>query len=155
MNVITGQRPNLVQPLIDRAKRLAPEAPETYRYSAIYNANTFFQYETALDEIERYLELRPRAAFGHRMRGFLLYRLRRYADSNKALEQAVRLEPNHDYAYALMSRNYALLAQSASGSAKRRFAEQALSMQHKAAAAPAADAQRISWLKRWLERRLG
>jgi tetratricopeptide (TPR) repeat protein len=153
--VITGQRPNLVQPLVQEAKQLAPDAPEPYKYAAIYNANTFFQYRTALMEIDRYLELRPQHAFGHRMRGFLLYRLGRYADAIGALEKAVELEPGHPYAYGLMARNYALLARKAQGREKTRLTSLARSMQQRAAEVSAPDSQRLTWLNRWLERRIG
>ncbi|MEJ2089830.1 MAG: tetratricopeptide repeat protein, partial [Gammaproteobacteria bacterium] len=153
--VITGQRPNLVQPLLQEVKRMAPEAPEPYKYAAIYNANTYFQYRTALVEIDRYLELRPRHAFGHRMRGFLLYRLRRYEDAISSLEEAVKLEPTHGYAYGLMARNYALLARKAQGREKTRLTSLARSMQQRAAELSAPDSQRVTWLNRWLERRIG
>ena len=155
LNVITGQRPNLVRPLIERARRLAPDAPEPFKYAAIYNANSFFQYRTALEDIAGYLELRPQDAFGHRMRGFLKYRLGRYAEAIEALEEAADLERDDGYAYSLMARSYALLARKAEGGEKVRLTSLARTMQRRAAQASGPDAQRVAWLKRWLERRIG
>ncbi len=136
--VITGQRPNIVRPLIDRARQLAPDAADPHRYAAIYNINSFFQYETALFEIEQYLVKRPRDLFGFQLKGFLLYRLGRYAESIDVLQHAVDIDANDAYAYALMARDYALLARSAIGSEKHRLRSQATTMQNRAAAAPSA-----------------
>jgi hypothetical protein len=154
LNVITGQRPHLVHPLIDRAKQLAPQRPEPYRYSAIFNVNSFFQYQSALTEIERYIELRPNDAFGNNLKGFVQYRLGRYAHSIASLERALELAPDNGYAYALMSRDYALLARKASAPRKAHYRKLALRMRERAASVPAPDAQRLARLDRWLARRL-
>ncbi len=108
--VITGQRPKLVAPLLERAKAEAADRPEPWRYSAIYNVNSFFQYRTALGDIERYIALRPDDAFGHNVKGFLLYRLASYEDAIAALERAAALAPDDDYASSLLARCHALLA---------------------------------------------
>lgn len=155
LNVITGQRPNIVRPLIERAKALAPQAPEPYKYAAIFNVNSFFQYRTALEEIDRYLALRPSDAFGYRMRGFLSYRLGRYADAIDALEEAAELDPADGYAYGLMARSYALLARDVEGPEKMQLTARARSMQQRAVEAFGPDASRAAWLNRWLERRIG
>ena len=155
LNVITGQRPNRVQPLLKRAKQLAPQRPEPYKYAAIYNANTFLQYATAMQEIESYLELRPKSVFGHNMRGFLLYRLGRYRDSIDALERAAALEPDTAYAYALMARDFMLLARKANGLRKRRLQDQAVAMQRKALTGATSHPQRLRWLDSWLAAQLG
>ena len=144
-----------MRPLIERARRLAPDAPEPFKYAAIYNANSFFQYRTALEDIDGYLELRPQDVFGHRMRGFLNYRLGRYPEAIEALEEASEIDPDDGYAYGLMARSYALLARKAEGAEKVRLISLARSMQRQAADASGADTQRVAWLKRWLERRIG
>jgi tetratricopeptide (TPR) repeat protein len=154
-NVITGRRPNHVRPLLKHAKKLAPERPEPYKYAAIYNVNSFLQYETALKDIEHYIARRPDDAFGYNVKGFLLYRLGRYADSIDTLEQAVERDPANGYAYALMTRDYVLLYRTASGLAKDRYRKRALTMQHKAISVPAPDPQRLYWLRTWVERRMG
>jgi tetratricopeptide (TPR) repeat protein len=155
LNVITGRRPNHVQPLLERAKRLAPERPEPWRYAAIFNVNSFFQYETALSDIERYIERRPGDAFGYRFKGFLFYRLGRYSDSVDALERAIELDADDGYTYALMARDYALLYRKASGLRKDRYRSKALAMQQRAAGVPAPDPQRLQRLQAWMQRRLG
>ena len=149
-----NRRPNVVIPLIRRAKQLAPDSPEPWKYSALYNVTAFFQYRTALEDIERYLQLFPQDPFGHDMKGFVLYRLGSYAESIDALRRAVALDPDDGYAYALMARDYALLARKASGTERERYRDLALAMQRKAEAAPASDGQRLAWLQRWMARRL-
>lgn len=152
--VTTDQRPDLVHPLIRRAKELAPESPEPFKYAAVYNVNSVFQYQTALEEMQRYLALRPDDSFGHRMKGFLLYQLGRYEDSLGALERAVALEPDDGYAYALMARDYAMLARKAGALNKERYKAKALAMRREAGNLPAPDVRRLFWLDSWLKGRL-
>jgi tetratricopeptide (TPR) repeat protein len=154
LNVITDQRPRLVRPLIERAKQLAPESAEPYKYSAMYNVNSVFQYRTALEETERYIELRPTDPFGYDMKGFMLYRLGKYTDSIDALERAVELEPDDGYAYALMARDYVMLARKATLLTRRHYREKALEMRQKALDVRVPDVRRLAWLERWLRRML-
>lgn len=148
--VITDQAPGQVRPLIDRARQLAPDHPDPWKYSAIYNINSVFQYQTALGEMDHYIALRPDDPFGYRMRGFIQYRLADYADSITTLELAVALDANDDYAYALMARNYRLLARRASGMRREGYLEQALAMRELAAGVSTRDQQRLEWLDTWL-----
>jgi tetratricopeptide (TPR) repeat protein len=154
LNVNTNQRPNTVRPLIERARNLAPGSAEPFKYSALYNITAFFQYRTALNDIERYIALRPDDPFGHDIRGFLFYRLGEYANSIKALERAVELNPDDGYAYTLMARDYALLARKAAGPVRKHYKEKALAMQDKAEQVPAPDPRRLAWLARWLKKRI-
>lgn len=149
-----NRRPNVVHPLILRAKQLAPDHPAAYKYSALYNVTAFFQYRTALEDAERYIELRPNDPFGHDLKGFLLYRLGRYGDSVAALERAVALDPDDGYAYAIMARGYAMRARKANGGQKAHYEDMARTMQRKAQRVAAPDPQRLAWLDRWMSRRL-
>ena len=154
LNVITGRRPNHVHSLLKQARKLDPDNPEPDKYSAIYNVNTFFQYKTALEDIKTYLEKRPRDPFGYNFLGFLHYRLGDYQDSIDVLREAVQIDSDNVYAYALMARDFALLYRKASSSDPRRPALKAaaLSMLNKARTAPTPDARRVAWLESWLER---
>ena len=143
-----------MHPLIRRAKELAPDSPEPWKYSALYNVTAFFQYATALTDIERYIELRPDDPFGHDVKGFLLYRLGRYQESIDALQRAVALDADDGYAYALMARDYTLLARKASPQTRERFQDEARRMRQMAASVRAPDKQRLAWLDRWMSRRL-
>jgi tetratricopeptide (TPR) repeat protein len=154
LRVITGQRPRRVRPLIERARLLAPERPEPWKYSAIYNVNSFFQYRAALADIERYVELAPSDPLGHAMKGFLLYRLGEYRNSIAVLERAARLDPESAYAYALMARCHALLSRDASGPEALRYRDQAREMRRRAGSVGAPDAQRQAWLDAWLAQRI-
>ena len=155
LNVITGRRPNHVTPLLKQAKQLNPDSALPYKYAAIYNVNTFFQYRTALAEIETYLEKRPGDAFGYNFLGFLHYRLGNYRESIDALEKAVEIRADNAYAYALLARDYTLLHNRASNIDPRRagYRQDALAMLHKAETAATPDPQRIAWLKTWLRGR--
>ena len=155
LNVVTGRRPNHVHPLLERAKKLDPNNPDPYKYSAIYNVNTYFQYKTALKEIETYIQKRPADVFGQNMLGFLYYRLGEYEKSIDALRKAVEINPDNVYAYALTARDYTLLHKKANKIDPRRpaYKTAALEMLHKAETVPTPDLRRIAWLKSWLRRR--
>jgi len=154
LNVIVGRRPNHVQPLLERAKKMAPARAEPYKYSAIYNVNSFFQYTTALKDIEKYIKRQPDDAFGYNFKGFLYYRIGQYADSIDALEQAIARDSANGYTYALLARDYTLLYKKASALSKDLYRKKALAMQRKAANVPAPDPQRLRWLQLWMQRRL-
>ena len=155
LNIISGQRPNHVTPLIKHAKQLDPASALPYKYSAIYNVNSFFQYETALQDIETYIERQPGDAFGYNVKGFLHYRLGNYRESIDALEQALELSTDNVYASALMSRDYALLFSKANKLDPRRasYRKQALTRLHQAETATTRDVARISRLRHWLQQR--
>ncbi|MDX1735940.1 MAG: TPM domain-containing protein, partial [Halioglobus sp.] len=154
LSVNVNRRPHVVRPLLQQARRLAPDDPAPYRYSAIYNVTAFFQYETALEDTQRVIELLPEDVFGHDMKGFLLYRLGRYADSIDALEKALALDADDGYAYSIMARDYAMLARQASGRDKERLSDRARAMRARARQVTAPDIQRLAWLDRWLHRRI-
>jgi Zn-dependent protease with chaperone function len=113
LNVITGRRPAHVHPLLVRLKKLAPNNPEVYKYAAIYNVNSFFQYETALADMLAYVKLRPGDAFGHSFIGFLHYQLGDHRASVESLRRALAIAPNDAYANAWLARNLTLLSRHA------------------------------------------
>jgi len=155
LNVITGRRPNHVMPLLKHAKSLNPSDPTAWMYAAVYNVNTFFQYETALRDIRTYIDLAPNDYLGHDFLGFLHYRLGEYQQSIKALKDSVHLNSNNVYAYCLLARNYALLYRDANRLNPRRAAykDQVFEMLAKAETNATTDPIRVAWLKSWLNQR--
>jgi hypothetical protein len=119
LNVITGRRPPHVHPLLARLKELTPNNPEVHKYAAIYNVNSFFQYETALVDMLAYVKLRPDDAFGHKFMGFLYYQLGDRRASIESLQRALEIAPNDAYANAWLARNHALLSRNAKSNASR------------------------------------
>ena len=154
LHVITDQRPNLVHPLIDKARQLAPQSPMPFKYAAIYKVNSSFQYRSALKEVRRYIALRPDDPFGYDMKGFILFRLGRYQDAIDALQEAVERDPEDGYAYALMARNYAMLARKAHWPKKDRYRDKARAMQQEAAGVALPDSVRLARLDHWLNKML-
>jgi uncharacterized membrane protein YgcG len=153
LRISTAQRPNLVQPLLD--KLLAGEAvpPEALQYAAVYQVNAFLQYRTALGLAERYSALRPRDAWGHNMQGFLHYRLSQFEQALQAHQRALALEPNSGYAHSQLARIYTQLYRRGETPVQReryrRLAEGAV-VQALATTAP----DRVSRLTRWVQARL-
>ncbi len=155
LNVITGRRPNHVKPLLARARRLEPNSAEPDKYSAIYNVNVLLQYETALKDIESYIGKRPDDVFGYNFKGFIHHRLGRYRRSIEVLDEAIEMNPDNVYAYALLARNYALLHEQSNKLDPRRrsYRASALAMLRGAEAAPTRDHRRVARLTSWLKRR--
>ena len=119
LNVITGRRPTHVHPLLSRLKKLAPDRPEVYKYAAIYNVNSFFQYETALANMQAYVTLRASDAFGHSFVGFLHHQLGDHRASIGSLQRALEIAPDDAYANAWLARNQARLSRSAQSGSTR------------------------------------
>jgi tetratricopeptide (TPR) repeat protein len=155
LNVITARRPTHVKPLLERLKKLAPNQADVYKYAAIYDVQSFFQYETALTEMRAYVKLRPEDAFGHNFIGFLHHQLGDNEASIESLERAVEISPDNVYAYSLLARDHALLASSArSDSSRRRHREQAFAMLRRAEASPTPSPARVERLRKWLDGKL-
>jgi Zn-dependent protease with chaperone function len=113
LNVITGRRPTHVHPLLARLRKLAPSNPEVHKYAAIYNVNSFFQYETALADMLTYVKLRPLDAFGHSFVGFLHYQLGDHRAAVDSLRRALEIAPNDAYANRWFARSRARLSRRA------------------------------------------
>jgi tetratricopeptide (TPR) repeat protein len=152
LNVITARRPVHVTPLLEHLKKVAPDRAEVYKYAAIYDVQSAFQYETALGEMREYVRLRPGDPFGHNFIGFLHYGLGDYEASVESLERAVEISPDNVYAYALLARDHALLVSSAkSDSTRRRHRERALAMLRRAEASATSNPGRVERLREWLD----
>lgn len=113
LNVITGRRPAHVHPLLLRLRKLVPNNPQVYKYAAIYNVNSFFQYETALADMLTYVKLRPDDAFGHSFVGFLHYQLGDHHASVESLRRALEISPNDAYANRWLARSRTRLSRRA------------------------------------------
>lgn len=153
LNVITGRRPNHVQPLIERAKSLNPDDPIPYKYAAIYNVNSFFQYKTALNEIEAYLDHGGDVIFGHSVEGFLHYRLNQYEKAVVALDKVLNSAPNDIYALSLLARVYGLRYLGSSELDPRRAHYQAKAKEYlrRAQDVPEGEVGRVSRVTNWMQ----
>jgi hypothetical protein len=151
-NVVTGRRPNHVQPLLKRAKALAPEDPLPFKYSAIYQVNTFFQYKTALGEIEGYLRRGGDPAFGYKFKGFLYYRLKEYERAAAALNEVLAVEADDTYALSLLARVHALryLQLDKVDPRRERARKQAVAYLRRAQSTGSPDAGRVARVTRWM-----
>lgn len=154
LRISTAQRPNFVQPLLQRLLALESVPPEALQYAAVYQVNAFLQYRTALDFAERYSTQRPEDSWGYNMQGFLHYRLSQFEQALQAHRRALALEPASGYAHAQRARIYTQLYRRGETQVQReryrRLAEAALGQaQITGAAGPAAR------LSRWVQARLG
>lgn len=153
LNVITGRRPNHVQPLIQRAKALAPQDSLPYKYAAIYYVNTFFQYQTALKEINAYLQYGGDVVFGRNVEGFLHYRLKQYEQSVAALEKVIVTAPDDVYALSLLARVYSLRYPKLNDLDPRRQSFQASARKYlrRAQSTSADDVSRVHRVATWMQ----
>ncbi len=153
LRISTAQRPNLVQPLLDRLLAQEPVSPEALQYAAVYQVNAFLQYRTALELAERYSALRPKDAWGHNMQGFLHYRVSQFESALQAHQRALALAPDNGYAHSQLARIYTQLYRRSETQVQRSryrgLAEDAL-----ARALPATGSDRASRLDRWVQARL-
>lgn len=145
-------------PLLNKAKQLNPLSALPYKYSAILNVDTNFQYKTALEELKEYVKREPCDVFGWNFLGYLYYCLEDYSQAIDAFNKAVQLQIDNCYAFCKLSMAYGELYLRANVLDPRRsyYKNSVKEMFNKAQAVPASDKRRIGWLKSWLrEKKIG
>ena len=137
---------------LKKAKQLNPENPEPYKYLGIVYLDAFYQFESAVKEMEAYVQQNPQDVFSRNYLGYLYYCLQNYPDALEQLNAAVKLRPDNCYGYAKLSRVYAGLYLKVSKIDPRRFGyrQKAKEMYKRAADVATPDPRRIRWLKRYL-----
>jgi len=149
---ITSLSPKKRISLLKKAKALNPDSPEPYKYLGIVHLDAFYQFESAIKEMEAYVSRKPEDVFGHNYLGYLYYHEKGYKAAIQELNTAVQLRADNCYAYAKLSRTYAGLYLAASAIDPRRagYRRKAVEMFEAASASDSADPRRIKWLQRYL-----
>jgi tetratricopeptide (TPR) repeat protein len=152
---ITSLSPQKRMSFLKKAKQLNPDSPEPYKYLGIVHLDAFYQFESALKEMEEYVRRRPEDIFGRNYLGYLYYHEKRYKPAIKELNTAVQLRDDNGYAYAKLSRTYAGLYLTASAGDPRRagYRRKAVEMFEAASASDSSTPRRIKWLRRYLFRK--
>jgi tetratricopeptide (TPR) repeat protein len=141
--------------LLKKARQIKPNHPDPHKYLAIAHVDTTYQYESALQEIKKYIKKTPTDVFAHNYLGYILFCLGDYPGSIKAFEWVLERCPENCYACCKLSRCYGQLFLKASqtDSKKDRYKNLAIRMLHRAEGLPCPDTERIGWLKDWLRHR--
>ncbi len=149
---ITSMSPKKRISLLKKAKTLNPDSPEPYKYLGIVHLDAFYQFESAIKEMEVYVRRRPEDVFGHNYLGYLYYSEKKYKPAIEELNRAIALRADNCYAYCKLSRAYAGLYLDSSDLDPRRtgYRRKAVEMFEKASATDSADPRRINWLRRYL-----
>jgi len=152
---ITSLSPQKRMSFLKKAKQLNPDSPEPYKYLGIVHLDAFYQFESAIKEMEEYVKRRPENVFGHNYLGYLYYHEKGYKPAIQELNTAVQLRADNCYAYAKLSRTYAGLYIAASAIDPRRagYRRKAVEMFEAASASNSSDPGRIKWLRRYLFRK--
>jgi hypothetical protein len=149
---ITSMSPKRRISFLKKAKQINPGSPEPYKYLGIVYLDAFYQFKSAIKEMEEYVRRRPNDVFGHNYLGYLYYCEKRYKPAIEALNKAVELRADNGYAYAKLSRVYSGLFIEASELDPRRtiYRRKAVSMYEKASTTGSAHPRRVKWLQRYL-----
>jgi len=149
---IASLRPKKKTALLKKAKQLDPDSSEPYKYLGIVHLDAFYQFESAINEMETYVKRRPEDVFGRNYLGHLYYCTKRYKSGIDEFKTSVRLEPDNCYAFAKLSRCYAALYRTSSKIDPRRpgYRKKAIEMYENASATATSDPKRIKWLERYL-----
>ena len=149
---LTSLSPKKRISFLKKAKQLNPDSPEPYKYLGIVHLDAFYQFDSAIKEMETYVRRSPEDVFGHNYLGYLYYCEKRYKQAIKELNKAIQLKADNCYAYAKLSRTYAGLFLDSSELDPRRtgYRRKAVMMFEKASAIESADPRRIKWLQRYL-----
>jgi len=92
--------------LLNRAKQLRPDNPLVLKYLAIAHVDAHYQYNTALELMDNYVNLLPKDPFGHFYRGYLLMMLNKPEEAIKSFEAGLLLEPESIYGMSKLARAY-------------------------------------------------
>ena len=151
---ITSLSPKKRIAFLKKAKELDPDSPEPFKYLGIVYLDAFYQFDSAIKEMEAYVERRPTDVFGHNYLGYLYYSEKRYQAAVAELNTAIQLRADNGYAYCKLARTYAGLYLDAAEFDPRRagYRKMALEMFEKATAAESINQRRIEWLRRYLFR---
>jgi len=149
---VASLRPKKKIALLNKAKQLDPDSSEPFKYLGIVHLDAFYQFESAITEMETYVQRQPEDAFGRNYLGHLYYCTKRYKAGIDEFKTSVRLEPDNCYAFAKLSRCYAALYRSSPKIDPRRsgYRKKAIKMLENAAATATPDPKRITWLERYL-----
>ena len=149
---ITSMSPKKRLSLLKKAKALNPDSPEPYKYLGIVHLDAFYQFESAIKEMQVYVKRKPEDVFGRNYLGYLYYSEKRYKPALKELNRAIELRADNCYAYCKLSRTYAGLFLDSSELDPRRtgYRRNAVEMFERASATDSADPRRIKWLQRYL-----
>jgi hypothetical protein len=149
---ITSLSPKKRIIFLKKAKLLDALSPEPYKYLGIVYLDGFYQFESAIKEIEAYVEQRPEDVFGRNYLGFLYYCNKRYKAAIGEFNEAVALKPDNCYAYCKLSRAFAGLYLNSSKIDPRRsnYRDMAVEMFKKASTVDTPKPNRLDWLKRYL-----
>jgi len=149
---LTSLSPKKRISFLKKAKQLDPDSPQPYKYLGIVHLDAFYQFDSAIKEMEVYVRRRPEDVFGHNYLGYLYYCEKQYKPAIKEFKKAVELRADNCYAYAKLSRTYAGLFLGSSDLDPRRsgYRRKAVMMYEKASATESADPRRIKWLQRYL-----
>lgn len=90
--------------MLKNADSLQPDHPEVIKYLAISHVDAHYQYQNALDLMERYVHLKPEDPFGHFFRGYLLLKLKRPKRAIQSLEGGLDLAPDDLYGLCKLAR---------------------------------------------------
>ncbi len=89
LGVVMALLPQDIHPHLDAAAKLAPESPLPHKYRAIVAIESNYQYETALKEMNTYLDKGGAPEYGYNFIGYLHYRQGRYLKALDALGKAM------------------------------------------------------------------
>jgi len=149
---VVSLRPKKKISQLKKAKQLDPASPEPYKYLGIVHLDGFYQFESAIKEMEEYVRRKPEDVFGHNYLGHLYYCEKKYKPAIEEFEKAVQLQPDNCYAYAKLSRAYTGLYLTSSKIDPRRsgYRKKALEMFSKAKETATPDPRRLQWLEQYL-----
>ncbi len=93
-------------PILEHLKEKIPDNPDVYKYMAIAQVDSTLEYEKALDEIKKYIEMVPGSQFGHEFLGYMLLQTTDYEGAEAEFKKALDINPKSCYSFAKLSLLY-------------------------------------------------
>lgn len=92
--------------LLKKADSLQPDHSEVLKYLAISHVDAHYQYQNALDLMDRYVRLTPDNPFGYFFRGYLFLMLKQPEQAIQSFGRGLELDPDNIYGLCKLARAY-------------------------------------------------
>jgi len=92
--------------LLNRANTLKNNQPEVLKNLAIAHVDAFYQYQTALKFMDKYVQLQPLDPFGHFYRGYLQLMENHVDEAIQSFEKGLQQAPDNIYGLSKLARAY-------------------------------------------------
>ncbi len=152
LHIVASSRPNEIHPRLTAVKQLDAENPLPFLYGAVNHIDAFFQYKTAVRELEGYFSRAGETVISLDLLGFAELQIGNEDEAIAAFERSIKLHADNCYALCKLAECHAQKARKHGKGSKEYNSERAIALSYlnKAKSVPSTEPGRTAKLERWL-----